>query len=147
MTVNDTHQLAGNTLVLRRSLAGGLLTLLLLSACNQEVQPGVTPCDDPWGVGCSLSSGTLVRLQSDDPRPLGNIDVEVHGATVSQAWVQLRMLGMDMPPNRFALTRTDTGILRASVVLPYCSAARSDWLLVLDLDNSKHAIAFEIAGR
>ncbi len=66
--------------------------------------------------------------------PLERFNIQLQGSVVQHAVVNMSMIGMDMGVNRFVFKRTTADRLEASVVLPVCTARRSDWLAEFYVD-------------
>ncbi|WP_051534480.1 hypothetical protein [Deefgea rivuli] len=53
---------------------------------------------------------------------------------ISLSW---QMLGMDMASNRYKMLGDDQNIWHAETMLPLCSQQRLDWILTLNIDQTK----------
>jgi hypothetical protein len=104
-------------------------------------------CTDPV-TDCrfQLAGKDVVLRFSETPRPMQPFVLEVIAAGAVAVAADFSMQDMEMLPNRYQLTRTPDGPWQARVVLPVCVSGRSDWQLILAIDDERASIPFA-AGR
>ncbi|TJZ75521.1 hypothetical protein [Chitiniphilus eburneus] len=97
--------------------------------------------------GCAFTLDTVhYRLESDQPLATNRIfRLSLHGPaqTVEAEW---RMAEMDMGPNRRPMQPYGDSQWQLQTALPFCSAARRDWQLILLIDDRRIVIETRSTG-
>lgn len=124
---------------------GVIAACVLAAGCAQKEEASPQACADPLR-GCSLKlkDKTLTVRFSTPPSALRPFSLEVSVPGASRVSARFAMVGMEMGDNTYRLTEAGGGKWRADVVLPVCVAGRSDWLVTLDVDGNKSAMAFTV---
>ena len=77
------------------------------------------------------------------PTPLKPFALTIVAPAAREVHVELHMQGMEMGLNRYRLIRQANGEWRATITLPACVAGRRDWLMVIEADGARRALAFQ----
>lgn len=76
------------------------------------------------------------------PSALQPFVLTVRAPKGTQVYAEFVMQGMEMGLNRYRLEHQPNGAWQGRVTLPVCVSGRRDWLLVLEVDGERHALAF-----
>ena len=100
-------------------------------------------CVDPVS-GCTFEHrGQAVQLRFlQSPQTLQAFGMTVHAPHARRIHAEFQMQGMEMGPNRYALTEAQAGVFIAQIQLPVCVSGRRDWHLYLHIDGQTYAIPF-----
>jgi hypothetical protein len=119
-----------------------IMVLASLVACETK-QPAAVLCADLTR-GCHLD-GQVLEVHADRmPIGLQPFVLTVHAPQARAVYAEFLMPGMEMGLNRYRLERAPGGAWRGRITLPVCVTGRRDWLLVLDVDGERHALAFVV---
>ena len=123
-----------------------LLAALLLSGCGKPNIP-VTPCPS-LVQGCTIELGAeKVSVKTNTtPVPLKPFTLSISASSARTVNVVLQMQGMDMGLNRYRLLRAPNGEWLATITLPVCVSGRRDWLMMVEVDGKRQALAFQTPG-
>lgn len=96
-----------------------------------------TSCAD-LAQGCRfMLNGKQFSVQSDRPiNPAHPFTLTLQGEPLQQATASWQMVGMDMGPNRFHFAATSASHWQTQTALPFCTQARHDWQLTLNMDGN-----------
>jgi hypothetical protein len=78
---------------------------------------------------------------SGEVKPLQRFRISIHSAKIASASVSFTMVDMDMGVNLFVFSRSGEEQWIAEVVLPVCSARRTDWLAEISIKNVEGHVA------
>ncbi len=137
----------------RGFLSGGfaVLATAFFVAWNQgwlpiqptTAQPTLACADLASGCDFTLAEHTY-RIQSDQPiTPARPFSLTLTGTPLRSATASWQMAGMDMGPNRFHFAPGPAGQWQTRTALPFCTQARSDWLLTLNVNKNKVILAIQ----
>lgn len=118
-----------------------LIAVIVLAGCVQQEAP-VVACA-ALIQGCTLDQGKLFAKTNSVPTPLKPFDLTVIAPSAQEVHVELHMQGMEMGLNRYRLIRQANGEWRATITLPVCVTGRRDWLMVIEVDGARRALAFQ----
>jgi len=120
-----------------------LLAALLLSGCGKQ-DMSITPCPS-LVQGCAVELGAEKGLVKTNviPVPLKPFTLNISASSARAVSVVLQMQGMDMGLNRYRLLRAPHGEWRATITLPVCVSGRRDWLMIVEVDGERQALAFQ----
>jgi len=133
-----------------RQVAAPLLLVVALVAIavagwwlKRPTEAVAMSCPDPQ-VGCAFShQGASARVRfSMQPLPLEAFELTVTAPHATKISAEFQMVGMDMGFNRYDLRPAAGGTFSSSVTLPVCVSGRHDWVLYLDLDDTRYALPF-----
>ncbi|MBB5191349.1 hypothetical protein HNQ50_002079 [Silvimonas terrae] len=137
-----------------RGLLSGSFAVLATAfyvAWNQgwlPTRPATAPvplaCAD-LALGCNFTlDDHAYRIQSDQPiTPARPFSLMLFGTPLTSATASWQMAGMDMGPNRFHFAPGPAGQWQTRTALPFCTQARSDWLLTLNVNKNKVIFAIQ----
>lgn len=117
-----------------------LALFALLSACGNPLPPP-TPCADLTR-GCRIDQASVEARVDRIPSALQPFVLSVRAPEGKQLHAEFVMQGMEMGLNRYRLERQPNGEWQGRVTLPVCVSGRRDWLLILEMDGERHALAF-----
>lgn len=120
-----------------------LIAVCLFAGCMRQETPPVTCVS--LTQGCTLASGKLFVKTDTAPTPLQPFVLTVTAPAAQEVQVELQMQGMAMGLNRYRLIQQTNGEWRASITLPACVSGRSDWLMLIDVDGERRALAFQVS--
>ncbi len=88
--------------------------------------------------GCQfVLNGKSFAVKSDRPiNPAHPFTLILQGEPLKQASASWQMVGMEMGPNRFHFAATGSNQWQTQTALPFCTQARHDWQLTLNLDGN-----------
>ena len=115
------------------------LIIFSLAGCTQEAAPPVACAD--LTRGCAVH-GIEVRVDQV-PSALHPFLLSVRAPGARQVSAEFVMQGMEMGLNRYRLIAEKEGLWQARVTLPVCVSGRRDWVLWLEVDGERHALAFQ----
>jgi len=118
-----------------------LFAVIAVAGCAQQEAP-VVACA-ALTQGCTLDQGKLFAKTDSVPTPLKPFDLTVVAPTAQEVHVEWHMQGMEMGLNRYRLIRQANGEWRATITLPVCVTGRRDWLMVIEVDGARRALAFQ----
>jgi hypothetical protein len=76
------------------------------------------------------------------PSALQPFVLTVRAPEGKQVYAEFVMQGMEMGLNRYRLERQLNEEWQGRVTLPVCVSGRRDWLLILEVDGERYALAF-----
>jgi hypothetical protein len=105
---------------------------------SQRATPQTMPCAN-LAQGCDFAlEGQVYHIQSDQPAtPARPFVLTLTGAPLTSATASWQMAGMNMGPNRFHFAPGTHGQWQTRTALPFCTQARNDWLLTLNINKTK----------
>jgi hypothetical protein len=118
------------------------VAVLTLWGCSRELPPPVACSDLAQGCRVANAQGALEVRTDASPSALHPFMLTVNAPGARQVHAEFVMQGMQMGLNRYRLGRLASGEWRARVTLPVCISGRRDWLLILDVDDERYALAF-----
>lgn len=118
-----------------------LFAVIVVAGCAQQEAP-VLSCA-ALTQGCTLEPGKLFAKTDSVPTPLKPFALTVAAPAAREVHVEFHMQGMEMGLNRYRLIRQANGEWRATITLPACVAGRRDWLMVIEADGARRALAFQ----
>ena len=119
-----------------------LLALIIFGCAKPETSMIACPS---LVQGCAVALGEEKILVKTNiaPAPLQPFALSIAGSSAQAVTVTLQMQGMDMGSNRYRLLRQSDGEWRGTLTLPVCVSGRRDWLMTVDFDGARRALAFQ----
>ena len=114
---------------------------IAVAGCAQQEAPLVACA--ALTQGCLLDQDKLFVKTDSVPTQLKPFDLVVTAPTAQAVNIELHMQGMEMGLNRYRLIRQANGEWRATITLPVCVSGRRDWLLIIEVDGARRALAFQ----
>ncbi|GLS04597.1 hypothetical protein GCM10007860_17440 [Chitiniphilus shinanonensis] len=97
--------------------------------------------------GCDFESGQQrYRVSSDQKLTANRVFLLTLRGPASDVAAEWRMQGMDMGPNRRPMQPSGDSRWQLQTALPFCSAARHDWQLVLTIDRRQVVVETRSMG-
>ena len=118
-----------------------LFVVLALAGCEKQTAP-IVSCA-ALTQGCALDQDKLFVKTDRAPTPLKPFALTVRAPAAQAVNVEVQMQGMEMGLNRYRLIRQANGEWRATITLPVCVTGRRDWLMLIEVDDARRALAFQ----
>lgn len=115
-----------------------------MNAQRREPSPPVTTACPNLVAGCTvMAGGRHIRLGTDQTiKPLKPFAIRVEAKGVAKVEARFTMEGMDMGFNVYTLRADSQGVFRTTATLPVCVSGRRDWIMTLDVDDTRIAVPF-----
>lgn len=137
---------ATHALVLATVLLGALALGWVVSRPVTPEKVVLLDCADIVA-GCGLPNSGLEVAFDRRPQSMRPFVLRVRQSGVKAVYASFSMRGMEMGLTRYRLLPQADGAWQAEVILPACIQGRSDWELLLELDDGRYALPFSAGER
>lgn len=121
-------------------MRAGWVLMVLLAGCGKEMPPPAACAD----LMAACHAGDWEVRVDQKPSGLHPFLLTVRAPNAAQVQAEFAMQGMEMGLNRYRLEHQANGEWQGRVTLPVCVSGRRDWLLVLEVDGERRALAFSV---